>query len=194
MIVSVLFIYSIVYYVSSAVVNNVEGEDETTLLFRKETKTLVKAIKNQNVAVVKDLLPSYVKQIEDDLLTHVNWQSKMAVLYSSGMDDALLSLMSLLKAQVNEEKEQVKEEEEETVLDLDVYHLLKHVRTFFNVCFARLMKYTDEKEDDDRSHFFGSTMMSSRAHVRALLRTTMTGNKTTLERLKTFMLSVLTYF
>ena len=65
----------------------------------------------------------------------------------------------------------------------------KHVRTFFNVCFARLMKYTDEKEDDDRSHFFGSTMMSSRAHVRALLRTTMTGNKTTLERLKTFMLS-----
>ena len=181
----------------AAVANNVGGQDETTLLFRKETKTLVKAIKNQNVPVVKDLLPSYVKQIEDDLLTHVHWQSKMAILYSSGMDDALLSLMSLLKAQVNEEKEQVKEEvkeeeeeeEEETVLDLDIYHLLKHVRTFFNVCFARLMKYTDEKEDDNRSHFFGSTMMSSRAHVRALLRTTMTGNKTTLERLKTFMMS-----
>ena len=50
------------------------------------------------------------------------------------------------------------------------------------------MQYTDETDEEDEvPHFFGSTMMSSRASVRALLRTSMTGNKTQLEKFKQFM-------
>ena len=174
------------------------ARDEFTQQFRRDTKQLMKAIKKKDSSLISTLLPAYVTTT-CAILEHEQWHTKIACFYSSGLDDSLLSLLP----SVQEEKEEKEEEERKkevaaaaaaAAADITLIatppSILSSVRNVFNLGFARLMRYTDETDEkDDAPHFFGSTMMSSRAHVRALLRTAMTGNKMQLERLKVYMAS-----
>ena len=158
------------------------SDNNSLVLFQENTKKICKAIKKQNLQIVEDMLPNYTKYIQNYLLTSDQWKINMSILYTSDIDDALLSLMSLMKENDDDDDGTTNEKVENEKNGYD--NLFKHVRIFFNCGFTRLMKYTDEEDD---LHFFGSKMMSSRAQVRALLRTAMTGNKSTLERLKHYL-------
>ena len=165
------------------------ARDEFTEQFRRDTKQLMKVIKKKDSSLISTLFPAYVTST-CAILEHEQWHTKIACFYSSGLDDSLLSLLP----SVQEEKEEEERKKEVAAADITLIatppSILSSVRNVFNLGFARLMRYTDETDDkDDAPHFFGSTMMSARAHVRALLRTAMTGNKMQLERLKAYMAS-----
>jgi hypothetical protein len=170
-----------------------DPSDESMQQFDRDTKQLLKAIKKKDTTLISASLPAYAATTLE-ILEHEHWHIKIAGFYSSGLDDSLLSLLPCEKEEKEkeeeeEEEQQEKEEEEETSAPPPP-SVLSSVRSIFNSGFSRLMRYTDETDEkDDAPHFFGSTMMSARAHVRALLRTAMTGNKMQLERLKLYMTS-----
>jgi len=163
--------------------NGLNDDDE--ILFKKETKTLLKSIKTRDMVAIQGLLRKYVEKTSL-LYKDPQWQIKMRILYTTGVDDAMLSLLSSEKQ--NGDGDDDGGDNGDGNVDNSTKQLLALVKELFNLGFARLMQYTDETdEDDDVPHFFGAITMSSRAQVRALLRTAMTGNKIQLERLKQFM-------
>ena len=160
--------------------------DNESLLLKKEGKTLLKSIQKRDITSIHSLLPIYVNRIRD-VLQHEQWQARMGAFYTSGIDDALLSLCK--EEETTEETTETTETETTKNIESTMMNtILLSIKELYNLGFARLMQYTDETDEEDEvPHFFGSTMMSSRASVRALLRTSMTGNKTQLEKFKQFM-------
>lgn len=112
-----------------------------------------------------------------------NWQTVLAPLYLNSLDDDLLGLCD------HNTKDDVVAANDENERSEKALVFGASVSRIFNGIFARLLASIDEPAADDPAspkeyHFFGSAMLSTRSSLRALLRTSMSGNKIQLEKMQ----------